>query len=158
MNLHHLHRELTANARARDVAWAAARIAIKGGARPENVVGILNSVARLDHRNAQLTRDAVPQIGAIMRSFADAVTPALRSATEAVARLARALAPLGAYTTAEAALLERRARYGGNADDARNWPHHYLTAACSGWLHNSCPSPAQDLGCTCTCHKKGNHR
>lgn len=52
------------------------------------------------------------------------------------------------------ALERRRDYHGGNARDAHT--DQWQSAVCSAWLHDSCPSDAHRLSCSCTCHRKAD--
>jgi hypothetical protein len=80
-----------------------------------------------------------------LRPFAAAMARAARSIITAFDNFAAAFTPAGRLRVA-------RHQHGGNGTDARRWPDLWQSAPCSAWLHESCPSDAHALGCTCGCH------
>lgn len=79
------------------------------------------------------------------RPFVSAINMVGKAIRNAYEGFAAAFTPAGRLRVA-------RHQHGGNGTDARRWPEMWQSASCSAWLHESCPSDAHALDCTCGCH------
>ena len=86
------------------------------------------------------------------KNMTGVITMDLRPFIAAFKKVGDAVAKLAEAFTPEGRLRRDRHAHGGNGTDARRWPEMWQSASCSAWLHESCPSEAHCLGCTCGCH------
>ena len=89
-----------------------------------------------------------------------AIGQAMRHMTEQLAKATEALQGLAAVLHQarfqQDELEHLRARYGGEARDARRWPDQWRSTVCAGLLCHvlECSSDRYGLECSCHCHQK----